>query len=147
MNQDIPRDLSSMPSRPKSRKNLSSWLRHRRHSDRSNVARSELGGPKPTYREHLRHELDDGPGHHRTDDFNVTVTNSGGAIGSATIQCVVYIPAADGGNQTNYNTTQVISLGSGVTKMCSIVVNTPFGTTVTTDMCAERQPRLNLLIF
>ncbi len=137
MNQDIPRDLSSMPSRPKSRKNLiimvavivviaivATLL----------VANSVVQSQPTANISATNWTMDQGITGPTT--FNVTVTNSGGAIGSATIQCVVYIPAADGGNQTNYNTTQVISLGSGVTQTCSIVVNTPFGTTVTTDMCA-----------
>ena len=67
--------------------------------------------------------------------FNVTVTNSGGAIGSAIIECNVNEPSLMYGPPTNYNSTQVISLNGGDTQTYSIVVNTPFGTTVTSDMC------------
>ncbi len=62
--------------------------------------------------------------------FNVTVSNVGSASGSGSVYCFV---ETDSG--TYASTSQSFSLDPGISTTVSVVVGTPFGTTVTTSMC------------
>lgn len=59
---------------------------------------------------------------------NVKVTNQGNAIGPATIQVSITE------NSGTYSNSQTITLAPSETETVPVVVNTPFGTTVTSSM-------------
>lgn len=61
--------------------------------------------------------------------FTVQVSNEGSASGSGTLYCYVNIGA------DSYNNTQMVTLDAGESTTVTIIVDTPYGTTVTEDMC------------
>jgi hypothetical protein len=63
--------------------------------------------------------------------FTVTVSNDGSDSGSGTVYCSVS-PTSGNGAYTN---TQIVNLDPGSSKTISIIVETPFGMTVTKSMC------------
>lgn len=61
--------------------------------------------------------------------FTVQVSNEGSASGSETLYCYVNIGV------DSYENTQMVILAPGESTTVTIVVDTPYGTTVTEDMC------------
>lgn len=62
--------------------------------------------------------------------FTVTVQNTGGAGGDAVVSCDVHIPGA-----APYSGSKTVYVTEGGTQTVTVVVDTPFGTAVTKDMC------------
>lgn len=67
--------------------------------------------------------------------FTMTVQNTGNNGGNAIMECGVFVPSSLGGSATEYNNTQTVYLTAGETQTLTITVDTPFGTTITKDMC------------
>ncbi len=61
--------------------------------------------------------------------FTVQVSNEGSASGSETLYCYVNIGV------DSYDNSQMVILAPGESTTVTIVVDTPYGTTVTEDMC------------
>ncbi len=61
--------------------------------------------------------------------FTVQVSNEGSASGSEALYCYVNIGV------DSYENTQMVILAPGESTTVTIVVDTPYGTTVTEDMC------------
>lgn len=61
--------------------------------------------------------------------FTVQVSNEGSASGSETLYCYVNIGV------DSYENTQMVILAPGESTTVTIIVDTPYGTTVTEDMC------------
>jgi hypothetical protein len=61
--------------------------------------------------------------------FTIQVSNEGSASGSGTLYCYVNI------GTDSYNNTQMVTLAAGESTTVTIIVDTPYGTTVTEDMC------------
>jgi flagellar basal body-associated protein FliL len=61
--------------------------------------------------------------------FTVQVSNDGDAYGSGTLYCFVNIGV------DSYSNSQTVSLDEGSSTTVTIVVETPYGTTVTESMC------------
>jgi hypothetical protein len=75
--------------------------------------------------------------------FTVTVENTGSVQGSGTIYCEVTVPApASGGMVQDYHSTKLVTLSPGDgAQTYTITVDTPFGTTVTNNMCSVTMQR------
>jgi hypothetical protein len=61
--------------------------------------------------------------------FTVQVSNKGSASGSDTLYCYVNIGV------DSYDNSQMVILAPGESTTVTIIVDTPYGTTVTEDMC------------
>ena len=61
--------------------------------------------------------------------FSVQVTNNGGSYGSGKLVCFVNIGVS------SYSNTQTFDLNAGSSTTLTVVVDTPYGTTVTKNMC------------
>jgi flagellar basal body-associated protein FliL len=61
--------------------------------------------------------------------FTVQVTNDGGSSGSGTLYCFVNIGV------NSYSNSHTVDLNAGGSTTVTIVVDTPYGTTVTKSMC------------